>query len=279
MQFRIIFSIIFMILSLVLEALVPFGRYGRRRRRRSYMNYWNDFDDYDDFMSPMGYRTGPTLADRVRAIIRRNRAKGKAKQFLTVTKYVLTLKNKQVILVYDTKNKTISCVDNVRKGRACTIVWAEQADSILETPDNRFARIFDDVCFSFDDSANYAGILKLLKDNFNVVHETEPPKPKAKPINHQKQVAQIESVELTQKLDINTATEEEFAKLPGISIIIAKKIIKYRDLHGGFRTMEEFFEEMKIKPHFQKQLARLITLELFKQKNDDNSSNERIIDL
>ena len=67
------------------------------------------------------------------------------------------------------------------------------------------------------------------------------------------------------------------AKLPGITIIIAKKIIKYRDLHDGFTTKKEFFTEMNIKPHFQSQLEDLIDVSK-PQTKQTTESDERIID-
>ena len=67
------------------------------------------------------------------------------------------------------------------------------------------------------------------------------------------------------------------AELEGITIITAKKIIKYRELHDGFKTKEEFFKEMKIKPHFAKRLEDHIDVSIKKNKKKQND-NERIID-
>ena len=40
-------------------------------------------------------------------------------------------------------------------------------------------------------------------------------------------------------VNINTATEEEFQKIPGIGSSIAKKIVKYRNDNGKFKTIED----------------------------------------
>jgi competence ComEA-like helix-hairpin-helix protein len=45
-------------------------------------------------------------------------------------------------------------------------------------------------------------------------------------------------------VDINTASEEELAKLPGITSILAKKAISIRESNGGFNSVEEFAEAM-----------------------------------
>lgn len=45
-------------------------------------------------------------------------------------------------------------------------------------------------------------------------------------------------------LDLNTATEDELAELPGISSILAKKAITIRDSKDGFSSIEEFGQEL-----------------------------------
>lgn len=41
------------------------------------------------------------------------------------------------------------------------------------------------------------------------------------------------------KININTATEEDFTKLPGIGPSKARAIIEYREQHGKFKTIED----------------------------------------
>lgn len=43
-------------------------------------------------------------------------------------------------------------------------------------------------------------------------------------------------------LDLNTATAEELAELPGIGPELAKRILAYREACGGFSTVEELME-------------------------------------
>ena len=50
-------------------------------------------------------------------------------------------------------------------------------------------------------------------------------------------------------LNLNAATEEQIAALPGLTIIDAKKAVEYRDANGGFRTVDEFYNAISIKPH------------------------------
>lgn len=46
-------------------------------------------------------------------------------------------------------------------------------------------------------------------------------------------------VEITGKVNINTATVEELSKLPGIKEKLAKRIVAYRAQHGNFKTIED----------------------------------------
>lgn len=41
------------------------------------------------------------------------------------------------------------------------------------------------------------------------------------------------------KIDINTATEKELMKLPGVGPKIAKRIVEYREANGRFRSTDE----------------------------------------
>ncbi len=40
-------------------------------------------------------------------------------------------------------------------------------------------------------------------------------------------------------IDINKATADDFAKLPGIGPALAKQIVAYREKHGPFRRVED----------------------------------------
>lgn len=57
-----------------------------------------------------------------------------------------------------------------------------------------------------------------------------------------------------EKININTASKVELMKLPGVGEATAKKIIKYRQKHGGFKTIDEI---MKIKGIAQKKFEKL----------------------
>ena len=82
-----------------------------------------------------------------------------------------------------------------------------------------------------------------------------------------------------EKVDINNCSEVELTELPGVSIVLAKKAIKKRDEIGGFKSAEDFFLFLKLKPHLQKQLNDLIIVEKMKNKPRRFLNKERKIDL
>lgn len=275
------YRIIFYIIALIISLLLPDSRYENSRYssyygRRRYNRYYNFFED--DFDGGLTAATGEndTVSSWIRAKLRRRRALKSCKKYLSKDKYILTLKNASVIFIYDTKNKIFTCLDNRIKERTATIIWAEQSMSMLSGPDNLFEKTFDNICISFNDKANFSGIIENLKEQFTI-HETNPYKktPKARQLEDEKPIKLDKYIE---KLDINLAEEAELAKLPGISIILAKRIIKERDVNGGFKTLDEFYSKMKIKPHFQKQLNDMICINEQHRSSQNNSDSERIID-
>ena len=62
------------------------------------------------------------------------------------------------------------------------------------------------------------------------------------PVETAVQVAQEEILPDLSPLDLNTATAEELAGLPGIGPELAGRIVAYREEHGGFGSVEEIME-------------------------------------
>lgn len=89
----------------------------------------------------------------------------------------------------------------------------------------------------------------------------------------------LPDIDVSCKVDINNSSESELIGLPGINIILAKKIIKYREEEHQFYSVEEFFRVMKIKPHFVKQLKDLILVRKINIKKVKKARKERIIDI
>lgn len=81
------------------------------------------------------------------------------------------------------------------------------------------------------------------------------------------------------KIDINNASEIELSELPGISIINAKKIVMKREEIGGFKTEEQLFKYLNLKPHLQEQLKTRIVINKKQGSLQIKKSSERNLDL
>ncbi len=93
-------------------------------------------------------------------------------------------------------------------------------------------------------------------------------------------VIKVDSIEPQKpKLDVNNASEVELTALPGISIVMAKKLIKKREELGGFKSVNDVFLFLHIKPHIQSQLENLICVNKMKSSGKIKRYNERSIDL
>ncbi|MEU8378108.1 ComEA family DNA-binding protein [Streptosporangium sp. NPDC048865] len=63
----------------------------------------------------------------------------------------------------------------------------------------------------------------------------------------------------TTVVDLNTATPEQLEQLPGVGEVLARRIVEYREAHGGFRSVEQLrdvsgigdrkYAEMRDKAH------------------------------
>ena len=56
------------------------------------------------------------------------------------------------------------------------------------------------------------------------------------------EVPQEEILPELSPLDLNAATQEELAQLPGIGTELAQRIVEYREANGPFETAEELME-------------------------------------
>ncbi len=70
-----------------------------------------------------------------------------------------------------------------------------------------------------------------------------------------------------QKVDINTATVEELAKLPGVGEVIAQRIVNHREKSGKFRKVEELLVVRGISKKKLEKLRPLIAVGEEERKN------------
>lgn len=90
------------------------------------------------------------------------------------------------------------------------------------------------------------------RQTFDSVKVPEPARAENRKHRQDTQVSECNDVRKI--VDINSCSESDLVELPGISVVLAKKAITYREEHQGFRLVEEFFTVLEIKPHFMVQL-------------------------
>ena len=81
------------------------------------------------------------------------------------------------------------------------------------------------------------------------------------------------------QIDVNLATASEISILPGINIVMAKKIVEYRDANGLFKDYDDFFKVANVKDHFIPKIKPMIKFGTPPSpKNDDDNDEGRIVD-
>ncbi len=61
------------------------------------------------------------------------------------------------------------------------------------------------------------------------------------------------------KINVNKAVASELSLLPGIDIVIAKKLVEYRDLNGLFATEDDFINTASVSEQFVQKIKAMIT--------------------
>lgn len=75
------------------------------------------------------------------------------------------------------------------------------------------------------------------------------------------------SENINNRINVNSATEEMLASLPGIGVVDAKKIIAYRNANGNFGNIDDFFASFNAKPHIVVRLENRIDVEMPKPQS------------
>lgn len=218
-----------------------------------------------------------SLSFRLLRAVRRYRASRKSKKFLKKEGTGYTLANDFVIFIYDPERKIFFCRNKRNRNEKATYDFQKQHNYDLFMLYEMYDRIFDEILFSFDENANYGGITMVLNEYFDVTSVVEQPKKVLKTTDNKMRTVDDffkDDIELRkytegEKLNVNLASADELNKLPGINVVLAKRILKYRETNNAFKSIDEFYNEMKIKPHFRKRLNSLICTD------GDNSGFER----
>ncbi len=266
-------------------------------RRRGFLGYGDDYY-YGD--SPINN----IFAWGINRINRRNR---RITALKTAANYIkpyekifgsLTLSNKFCSLNRNQTGDTIICISKEYDENGKCMMLTAKRFSPMDIDE-----YFDMMCEIFNYSTRYTEIYNSLKANAIItetvyssrsvdtsVNPNIPPKSQVAKKYTQASADQKENrklnkdienfVKLTDGLtDVNNASEAELTALSGINIVLAKKIIKYRDTVRPFKSVDDFIAVMGIKPHFAKRLRDEICVNKVNIKKVRKAKAERIIDL
>lgn len=183
----------------------------------------------------------------------------------------LRLSNKFCTLRLGSDGLSITARDYLNRKRYFKVVRSR----VHPIPD-----LWDMFCVSFDHNTTFDGLIQMCS-TFNVdisvqdptVHRDNPE------ILHTESYKEKKEEPEKEKLDINNASEVELTALPGVSIVMAKKLIKKRDEIGGFKSVQDVCLFLRLKPHMQTQLEQLICVKKLKGSGKIKRYNERSIDL
>ncbi|MBU5268242.1 helix-hairpin-helix domain-containing protein [Virgibacillus proomii] len=79
-------------------------------------------------------------------------------------------------------------------------------------------------------------------------------------------------------IDINTASEDEVAEVPGIGALFAKKVIEVRKREDGFTSFEHFVQTLSIKPHLAEKMRPFLVFPEKPATSSLKKSEGRIVD-
>ncbi|MEK5325541.1 ComEA family DNA-binding protein [Aeribacillus sp. FSL M8-0254] len=81
----------------------------------------------------------------------------------------------------------------------------------------------------------------------------------------------IENESVSKRIDVNHASADEIAKVPGVGLIFAKKILAERERVGFFQNFEHFIQVLGIKPHVAEKMRPYLQF----NTDDNNQGNQK----
>lgn len=136
------------------------------------------------------------------------------------------------------------------------------------------------ILFAFNERPKYLRLLAQSENKTDFTERMSARQNTPQPFAYNQTQSSVQNT-ATVKIDINSAIEEDFTSLTGITIIDAKKAIAYREEHGGFRTVDEFFTCINAKPHIIASIEKQLTVGAFETEKKDAVGNngKRQLDL
>ena len=167
-----------------------------------------------------------------------------------LTKENVRLNGNRLEVIDKNKERKIICVNKIAKNSKRKIFTAsinpEFRQYYLQPIDYVVDYLWDSICMGFDYSTVYENIASAATTAMLMVNESE--------IDAIAQNKTITTLKRENMLDLNKATEAEILALPGVNIVMAKKALKYIEKTGGFKSVDEFIQKLKIKDTFVEQI-------------------------
>ena len=93
-------------------------------------------------------------------------------------------------------------------------------------------------------------------------------------------VVDMEDLTDSDKINVNFADIHTISELPGINIVMAKRIVEYRNIKGFFKSKDEFLDITGVKSHFRNKISEIITVKKssFTAPNKLENETERTVD-
>lgn len=183
----------------------------------------------------------------------------------------LTLSNKYCTLRLGYDGKTITCIDKNNYDRRFSI----NSSSVYTNSD-----LWNLLCTRFSYNTTFERVIELCKVfNANIDMQEPPAQQPAHTDINTVATDMNRTSPPKEKLDINNASEVEITALPGVSIVLAKKLIKRRDEIKGFKSTEEVLNFLNLKPHMENQLRELICVKKIKGTKQSERYKERNVDI
>ena len=192
-----------------------------------------------------------------------------ASKFLTPYKNPnrnLRLSNSHIVVILASDGKTIKCREKNGQKRS----FAVNHSNVYEQED-----LWNLICWMFDEDKTY--------DEFNVYMKACKAQIKEDYLQDEHNIKNFSEnkkndIEERECIDVNNCSEIELKNLPGINIIMAKKIIIRREEVGGFKSIEEFIQYLKPTSAIESQLRKMVKIGSA-ARNIYTLKNERQIDI
>ena len=143
---------------------------------------------------------------------------------------------------------------------------------IIQSDTHTLDELWNMFCMTFSWQTSYDGLIELCSKFKVKIKESQP----SKSIRSEREGIKGENIE---KLDINNASQMELTALPGVNVIMAKRIIKRREELRGFKSVDAFLDFIKLSPHAESVIKERVCVNKMKGSLKIERNKERKIDL